>query len=210
VRGLIGETWRLLRSRGSAILLVALVLLLPAELAVAHAREDSETLWIAALIVLNAVGYAWLFAAVITILDRRARPPLEPYAKTVDRLPALVAANLAAGVAIVVGLVLLVVPGLLLWARWSAAAPLIVLEGKGPIEALQLSNDLVRGRTWKVVGALLLILLVCLPLAVPGFLITESSHSPWAKGLGEVLVGLAVFLPPTTLNYAVYRWVRDV
>lgn len=210
MRGLIGETWRLLRSRGSAILLVALVLLVPAELAVAHAHEDSESLWIAAVLVLNAVGYAWLFAAVLATLDRRARPPLEAYGKTVDRLPALVAANIAAGVAIAVGLLLLVVPGLLLWARWSAAAPLIVLERKGPIEALQLSNDLIRGRTWQVVGALLLVLLVCVMLAVPGFLITESSDSPWAKGLGEALIDLAILVVPTTLNYAVYRRVRDV
>ena len=48
MRGLIGETWRLLRTHGPAMVLVALVLLVPAELAVAHAAEDSESLGVAA------------------------------------------------------------------------------------------------------------------------------------------------------------------
>lgn len=93
MRGLIGETWRLLRTHGPAMLLVALVLLVPAELAVAYASEDSESLGIAAAAGLSFVGYAWVYGALIATISRRARSPLEPYGRTVDRVPVLVLAS---------------------------------------------------------------------------------------------------------------------
>ena len=94
MRGLIGETWRLLRTHGPAMLLVALVFLVPAELAVAYAKEDSDDLGVAAYVALALIGYAWVYGALIATISRRDRSPLEPYGRTVDRVPALVARQL--------------------------------------------------------------------------------------------------------------------
>jgi hypothetical protein len=208
VRGLIGETWRLLRANGRALLLVGLVFLVPAELAVAHAQEDSENLGIAAYVALGLVGYPWVFGALIATIAHRARSPLEPYGRTVDRLPALVAFNFMAGLALLIALLLLIVPGLLLAARWSAASPLIVLEGQGPLQALETSNGLIRGRTWQVVGAALLILLLAVVLALPGAAITEFASSTWLFGLGNALLDVGLYLPLATFTYAAYRQAR--
>jgi hypothetical protein len=208
VRGLIGETWRLLRSHGRALLLVAFTFLFPAELAVAYAWEDSQTVGLVARLALYLVGYSWVFGALLVTIDSRARPPLEPYGRTVDRVPGLVVANLVAGVGVAVGLVLLILPGLLLAARWSVVTALITLEQKGPVQAFETSNGLVRGRTWPVVGALALVLLACFVLAAPGVLIVELADSTWARGLGEVLVDVAIFIPGTALAYAIYRRAR--
>jgi hypothetical protein len=208
VRGLIGETWRLVRSHGRAMLLVAFTFLVPAELAVAYASEDSQTVGLLARLALYLVGYSWVFGALLVTIDSRGRPPLEPYGRTVDRVPSLTLANLVVGVGVAIGLLLLIVPGLLLAARWSAVIALITLEQKGPIEAFETSNGLVRGRTWPVVGALGLVLLACLALAAPGLLIVELADSTWARGLGEVLADLAIFIPSTALTYAIYRRAR--
>jgi hypothetical protein len=210
VRGLIGETLRLLRSHAGAMLLVALSLLIPAELAVAYAREDNRDLWIQGSVVLGLVGYPWVNGALIASIARRGRSPLEPYGRTVDRLPVLIVTSFVASIAVVVALVALIVPGLLLAARWSAAAPLIVLDRKGPIEALEASNGLVRGRTWQVVGAGLVIFVVAVLVAAPSAVGGELAESPWIAGLVNALFDVCLYLPLTAFTYAVYRRVQAV
>jgi hypothetical protein len=210
VRGLIAETWRLLRSHLGALLAVALVLLVPAELAFAYAREDSETAGIAALVLLNLVGYTWVSAALYATLNRPGTGPVRPYGAIVDRLPALVVLNIIVTIPILVGLLLLIVPGLLLAARWSASGALVTLEREGPIRALELSNELVRGRTWSVVGAGVLVAVAAIALAVPGLIMAELAESTWANALGEVLIDVSLFLPLTVFSYAVFRQGRAV
>lgn len=187
------------------MVLVGLVFLVPAELAVAHAQEDHESLGIVANVALALIGYAWVYGALVATIARRARSPLEPYGRTVDRLPTLVVYNFVAGLATTLALLLLIVPGLLLGARWSAAGPLIVLEGQGPFEALETSNGLVRGHTWRVVGAGVLALLIAITFAIPGALITAFADSTWVIGVGNALLGVGVYLPLASFSYAVYR-----
>lgn len=187
------------------MVLVGLVFLVPAELAVAHAQEDHESLGIVANVALALIGYAWVYGALVATIARRARSPLEPYGRTVDRLPTLVVYNFVAGLATTLALLLLIVPGLLLGARWSAAGPLIVLEGQGPFEALETSNGLVRGHTWRVVGAGVLALLIAITFAIPGALITAFADSTWVIGVGNALLGVGVYLPLSSFSYAVYR-----
>jgi hypothetical protein len=192
------------------MLLVALVFLAPAELAVAYAKEDSESFGLAAEFALGLIGYAWVYGALIATISRGTRSPLEPYGRTIDRIPALVVANLVAGLAIVLGLLLLIVPGLLIAARLSATSPLIVLERLGPFEALETSNGLVRGRTWRIVGAVVIVLLLSFVLVVPGALIAELAGPTWAKGLGNALLDVGLDLPIAALTYAIYRQARGV
>jgi len=59
-----------------------------------------------------------------------------------------------AGIGVVVGLVLLVVPGLILLTVWSVAAPVVVLERPPGLGALRRSRELVRGRGWQVFGVI--------------------------------------------------------
>jgi hypothetical protein len=210
VRGLIGETWRLLRAHGPAMLLVGVVFVVPAELAVAHVQEDSESFGIVAIVAVALIGFPWVCGALVATIVQRARSPLEPYGRTVDRIPALTAWSLIVTIPLAVGFVLLIVPGLLLAARWSATIPLIVLERQGPLQALETSNGLVRGRTWQVAGATAVTLLAGLTLAGPGLAIGELSESPWISGLGYVLFDLSLFLLGTALTYAVYRQAREV
>ena len=205
MRGLIGETWRRLRSNFRALLGVALVLLVPAELAFAYAREDSETAGVVALVLLYLVGYTWVSAALYATLGRPGSGPVRVYGAIVDRLPALVLLNLIVTIPIAVGLLLLVVPGLLLAARWSASGALVTLDGDGPIRALEVSNERVRGRTWTVAGAGLLVALAGIAVGIPGLVVTEVAESPWADALGEVLLDVALFIPLTVFSYAVYR-----
>jgi hypothetical protein len=59
--------------------------------------------------------------------------------------------------AIVVGLVLIVVPGLILLTIWFVAAPVIVLERPPGLAALGRSRELVRGNGWRVFAVILVL-----------------------------------------------------
>jgi membrane-anchored glycerophosphoryl diester phosphodiesterase (GDPDase) len=58
--------------------------------------------------------------------------------------------------AIMVGLVALVIPGLYLIARWSIAAPVLMVDGKGPIKAMQDSWERTKGSDFAILVAVLL------------------------------------------------------
>lgn len=105
-------------------------------------------------------GQYWLYRALL-----RARGMLEA-----DRIHFLAFVGLAALLIfpISLGLVLLVLPGLFLVARWIAAPSYIVARGQGAIAAAGGSWDAVRGSTGKVAGAVVLLFVLASTLgAVP-------------------------------------------
>jgi MFS family permease len=73
-------------------------------------------------------------------------------------LPLFLLALLSA-LGFVLGLILLVVPGIILYVMWSVAAPALVEERLWPIEAIRRSHYLTRGARWKIF-ALMLVLVV--------------------------------------------------
>ncbi|HEX8381121.1 MAG TPA: hypothetical protein VF619_11315 [Allosphingosinicella sp.] len=58
------------------------------------------------------------------------------------------------------GLLLLVVPGIMLYVMWSVAAPSLVEERLGPIEAIRRSHYLTRGARWKIFALMLLLVVI--------------------------------------------------
>lgn len=69
-------------------------------------------------------------------------------------LPLFVLAVLS-GAGIGIGLLFLFVPGMLLFVIWSVAAPALVEERLGPLQALGRSRSLTKGARWKVLAVLL-------------------------------------------------------
>ena len=61
-------------------------------------------------------------------------------------------------VAIIVGILLLVVPGLILLVVWSVAIPALVGEHRGIPSALRRSRDLTKGVRWQIFGLILFII----------------------------------------------------
>jgi hypothetical protein len=72
----------------------------------------------------------------------------------------LVLNGILAGIAIAIGFVLIIVPGLILLTIWAVIAPSIVVEDMGVFEAFGRSRDLVRGHGWQVFGAIVLAFLI--------------------------------------------------
>ncbi|HEY0312705.1 MAG TPA: hypothetical protein VGC56_09440 [Allosphingosinicella sp.] len=55
-------------------------------------------------------------------------------------------------------MILLIVPGIMLYCAWAVASPVVVAERLWPLAAVQRSADLTRGARWKVFGLLLIML----------------------------------------------------
>jgi len=96
-----------------------------------------------------------------------------------QNLGSLVLASLFYGIGVFVGLLLLIVPGLLVAARWSLMAPGIMLEGRTTGEARARSREIVRGRTENGLGDRTML---ALGVVVTSFLLTS------------VFVGVLAFL----------------
>src|SRR3954471_15700817 len=72
----------------------------------------------------------------------------------------LAGAGILASIAIGIGFILLIVPGLFLLTIWAVLAPVIVLERTGAIDSFGRSRNLVKGNGWEVFGVILVLLLI--------------------------------------------------
>lgn len=62
-------------------------------------------------------------------------------------------------IGLVLGLLLLVIPGLMLICMWSVATPALVEERTGIINAFDRSQQLTKGHRWKIFGLLLVVII---------------------------------------------------
>ena len=69
----------------------------------------------------------------------------------------LILVGIVAGVGVLIGFILVIVPGLILITIWSVAAPVVVLERPAGLGALARSRALVRGNGWQVFGVIFLL-----------------------------------------------------
>lgn len=72
----------------------------------------------------------------------------------------LILVGIVAGIGILIGFILIVIPGLILATLWSVAAPVVVLERPGGLRALGRSRELVRGNAWNVFAVILLLVIL--------------------------------------------------
>jgi hypothetical protein len=128
---------------------------------------DAAAVAVIGLSLLAEIFYAGLLDYTVgATLD--AEPP--PSIRSIFlRLPywRLIGTELLAVLVIVVGFLLLVVPGLVALTLFSIAGPVVILEDKGPITALKRSAGLLRPR-WRLAAAVVF-------LPVLGFGVLESA-----------------------------------
>jgi hypothetical protein len=119
-----------------------------------------------AAVISIAAGFvlqATLVKAVEDVRDGRADLSFgETLQAALPALGRVALASILAGLAIGIGLVLLIAPGLFLLTIWCLIVPVIVLEGAGTTAAFGRSRQLVRGFGWQVFGTLVLVFVVML------------------------------------------------
>jgi hypothetical protein len=113
--------------------------------------------WILGLLIQQILigALAW---AVASILVGREPDVAECYRFGYRRLWSILLVGILFALAVFVGLIALIVPGIIIAVRFSVWVPALVVERKRGTEALGRSWDLVRGYSWPVFGALVVVL----------------------------------------------------
>jgi len=210
------ESWRLFLGRFWRTLLIVGLLLAPLELALALLDPEFTSrggsgwaLWVLFSSAITLVAFPWIIGAVVHDVAEGDQTAVDPYRQTAHRLPDLVLSALVTTVAILLGTIAFVVPGLILMARWALVVPLIVLEQSPWRVALGRSNDLVRGRTARVLAIFLVLtlmgaVLAAIPVAV-GYLVLGGVMGAWiaTMAINTVFIAFYSFAP-----FSLYRRLR--
>ena len=136
---------------------------------------------------------ATLVKAVQDVRDGRADLSLgETVRAATPYFWAVAGASILAGIAITIGLILIIVPGLYLITIWAVIIPVIVLEQSGVMASFGRSHQLVRGRGWHVFGTLVLAWLILLAVNLILGLIFAALPDALGRGLSSVISGTIV------------------
>ena len=164
--GVIGEAWDLYKAHWRHLLTFSFVVYAGVALIAALLGAVLD-LWLAAIFgaLVSLVAFFWLQAALVKAVEdvRDGRVELS-LAETFDQarrhLSAVVVAGILAALGIIVGLILLIVPGLVLLTWWAVIIPIVVLENRSAGESFGRSRELVRGFGWSVFGVIVLMVLL--------------------------------------------------
>jgi len=108
-------------------------------------------------------------------------------------LGAVIGAGVLAGIAITIGLILLIAPGLFLITIWALIVPAIVIERAGVFASFGRSQQLVRGYGWQVFGTLVLLWIILLVVDIILGLIFSPLHSTALRnGISTVVSGTLI------------------
>jgi hypothetical protein len=152
-----------------------------------------------AVIVIGALAQLLSIGAVFKLLldgYLGRRPELgESFAFAAARLGSLVWLAILGGVLVVIGLFIVIIPGIYLIGAFSVAIPVLMMEGRTGLSALGRSRELVSGRWWPTIAR----------IVVAGLLV----------GILEIVVGLinvgsALGISNVTLYFAVNALVSAV
>src|SRR5690606_12602700 len=64
------------------------------------------------------------------------------------------------------GLILIILPGLFLMARWSVASPVVIARGGGPIKAMQESWERTKGNEFPILIAIVILFGVLIAISI--------------------------------------------
>jgi uncharacterized membrane protein len=176
----------------------------------------------------GVMAFSWILAAVIGAVVQGAltRATVADYeghrasfgeciAAAVRVLLPLIGAGLIFAVAIMIGMFLLVVPGIIIMLMWSVAGPAIVVEHDGVMRALSRSAELTKGFRWKILGLFLVLLVVYMLLFVALGVVGLRAMPAMGQGfdasylIANVITAIVINLLWGTIQPALYLELRQ-
>jgi hypothetical protein len=195
--GVLDEAWRMYKAHAMHLLTIAFVIYLAAAVIAALFALAGGT--VGALlgslvsIVAAFLLQATLVKAVQDVRDGRVDLSFgETVRAATPYLGAVAGVSILAGIAITIGLILLIVPGLYLITIWAVIVPVIVLEQSGVMASFGRSQQLVKGRGWHVFWTLVLTWLILLAVNLILGLIFTALPDALGRGLSSVISGTIV------------------
>lgn len=142
---------------------------------------------IPAAIAMILVGIFSYIALIQTVANESQNDWRAAYAKSKERAFSYVWTGVISGVLVLIGLILLIIPGIYLAIMYSLAAFIVVLENKQGMDALRASKALVSKRTLAFVGRMIAFVVIAwVAMLVAGILGAILPIGP----LPEIIAGL--------------------
>jgi hypothetical protein len=210
-QGVIGDAWGMYRRHWQHFLSISFIVY--ASVALISLVLTLLLSWFGALLggVVSLIAAFWLQGALVRavedVRDGRADMSLgETFESVRPHLGSIIVAGFLAGLAIAIGLLLLIVPGLVLLTWWILIVPAIVLEGKSAGESFSRSRELVRGYGWNVFGVIILTLLIYIGISIVLRLILTPLADWLESFVASIVVGtLAIPLLAVTWTLLYFR-----
>lgn len=109
------------------------------------------------------------------------------------------------------GLILLIIPGIILWIRWSVAVPVLVQERLGVLGSMARSRDLTKGSRWALFGfwIILFIAAIAIQLALGKMVMVFGITAGIVLGaLVTAIVSMVTSIAPA-VTYVELRQVKE-
>ena len=194
--GVLSEAWQMYKTFARHLLTIAFVIYLAAAvIAALLALGGRVGVGLGSLVEIIAAFLlqAALIKAVQDVRDGRVDLSIgDTVRAATPYLWAVALASILAAIAIAIGLVLIIVPGLYLITIWAVIVPVIVIEGAGLFACFGRSYQLVRGRGWHVFVTLVLVFVILLVAQFVLGLIFLALPYFWRSGLSSIISGTLV------------------
>jgi hypothetical protein len=156
----IGTTIRLFRKNVWLITKIVFVIVAPFEIfkAISVRQEDLDwqlSLGLFALqLMCNVLVAPALFYALLKVIQTGTAPSVnESYRWGLAKIPKLAIAAAISWILTMLGMLLLIIPGIILSLAFIVVYPVAVFEKGSAVDALRRSSQLTRGRRWNIFGA---------------------------------------------------------
>jgi hypothetical protein len=158
-------------SQFTLLIPAALVLFVPVAILSALLLADGAVLAVLLTTIIGTIASYWYQGMVVEatrdILDGRRDHTIGTlFRSAAPFIAPLLVVGVLAGIAIGLGLLLLIVPGLILLTIWAVIVPAIVIERIGVFDSFGRSRELVRGNGWGVFGVIVVLFLLNFALRV--------------------------------------------
>ena len=195
--GVLDEAWRMYKTFAKHLLAIAFVIYLIAAVITALLALAGGTIGILlgslVAIVAAFVLQATLVKAVQDVRDGHADLSIgQTVNKALPFIAPVAGASILAGIAITVGLLLLIVPGLFLITIWAVIVPVIIIERSGALASFGRSRALVRGHGWHVFGTLVVVYIIMLVVNIVLGVIFSALPHVLGDGLSAVISGTLI------------------
>jgi hypothetical protein len=175
--------------------------------------------WFGALLgaFIGIIGVFWLQGALVEavadIRDGRADLTMgQTFGRAQQHIGPLAIAGILAGLAIAVGLIAFIIPGLYLLTIWSLLIPVIVLERRRVMEAFGRSRELVSGHGWSAFGVIVLCFVILIGVSIVVRIATFWLGDDFGEYVRSVIsntIGIPFLALALTIMYFRLREVKE-